>query len=488
MSLHTPLPLRTPLRDLPGSTRPAADRLNRNRPSRGRRTVGRCAAFVALAGAIVSGGVSGGAAAWATSAGASPVSAAHWLLTQQRADGALPNFSGTGPDYAATTQFVIGLAGAGASPAQIQPALDWLSAHIDSAAGNPARLALTILAVRAAGGDPMSFASHDLVADLLATKSANGLFGSADPTFDGAFRQGLALLALGSAAATVPADAVDWLIAQQCSSGLWSAFRADVSVPCPDPDPDAFVGPDSNSTALAVLGLAATGSTPTHDPVAALLSALGADGGWAYIVAPGVDTQASDVNSTALVVAALGAAAPSSASAFLATLQIPCGQTNAGAFGYQAAFPNANLLATVQAVPALTGGFAPAAPGTGLPADPCQPTTTSSTSTTSTSTTSTSSTTTSSATTATGATTSSSATTSSTPAAGDRPDFAAGPPAPRREATPPTAAVASPVATSGRPAFTGTATAGLLWLAVVVSALGATVLAVSRRSGRRSRA
>ena len=67
-----------------------------------------------------------------------------------------------------------------------------------------------------------------------------GLFGAQDPTFDGVYRQSLALLALVAAGRTPPASAVDWLLAQQCADGGFEAFRTSLSAPCAPPSSSSF--------------------------------------------------------------------------------------------------------------------------------------------------------------------------------------------------------------------------------------------------------
>ena len=62
--------------------------------------------------------------------------------------------------------------------------------------------------------------------------------------------------------------AIKWLVDQQCPDGGWTAYRSDLSKPCPATDLTNFVGEDSNSTALAVQALHALGVTPKHDAVA----------------------------------------------------------------------------------------------------------------------------------------------------------------------------------------------------------------------------
>ena len=162
-----------------------------------------------------------------------------------------------------------------------------------------------------AGADPYHFgghaASNDLVDRLLATERGTGtdrgLFGSADPSFDGTFRQGLALAALS--AARVPASrpglatAIGWLRGQQCANGLWQSYRADTGVACPAADPASFSGPDTNSTSLAAQGLASYQQFPQRARLLASLHAVqNDDGGFGYLATAG---QSSDPDSTALI-------------------------------------------------------------------------------------------------------------------------------------------------------------------------------------------
>jgi hypothetical protein len=101
------------------------------------------------------------------------------------------------------------------------------------------------------------------------------------------------------------AAAADWLADQQCADGSWVAFRPDTSVACPAVDPNTFAGPDTNSTALAALGLKAQGrNKPATDGANALLAARNAAGAWGFLAA---SDQPTDANSTGVVVAALRA-------------------------------------------------------------------------------------------------------------------------------------------------------------------------------------
>ena len=301
---------------------------------------------------------------------------AGWLSRELNPGGFLPTATDANqPDYTNTANAVLAFAAAGVASNQAEAALDYLEAHLEEAvqaggADAPGPLATIILAADALGRDPRSFGGEDLVERLLATQQTDGadagLFGSQDPAFDGAFRQGLALMAL--AAMGVQNDAGEqWLIAQQCADGGWTAYRADTSAPCPPPTPATFTGPDSNSTAVALSGLEAAGGAPNEDAVSFLEATQGTDGGWAYIPA---SDQPSDPNSTALVIQALLAAGVDAASdgrfeesegdpvTRLLSFQLGCeAGEDAGAFFFPIAGsdPTPNALATVQAVPAAAG-------------------------------------------------------------------------------------------------------------------------------------
>ena len=54
-----------------------------------------------------------------------------------------------------------------------------------------------------------------------------GLYGSSDPTYDGVFRQSLAILGLHAAGQTPDPTAIDWLLDQQCADGGFSSYNAD---------------------------------------------------------------------------------------------------------------------------------------------------------------------------------------------------------------------------------------------------------------------
>ncbi|MEV6616545.1 prenyltransferase/squalene oxidase repeat-containing protein [Streptomyces sp. NPDC051051] len=162
----------------------------------------------------------------------------------------------------------------------------------------------------------------------------SGLYGTTDPTYDGVWRQSLALLAQDTVGVKPAEKAVDWLTGQQCANGSFAAFRADPARAC-----DAKLTVDTNSTAAAVQALAALGGheAAAEKAVGWLKSVQNADGGWGY--APG---GASDTNSTAVVVGALAAAGEKPAEVVkggkspydaLVRLALPC--DDGGAFAYQ---------------------------------------------------------------------------------------------------------------------------------------------------------
>ncbi|MFF7474875.1 prenyltransferase/squalene oxidase repeat-containing protein [Streptomyces sp. NPDC008092] len=158
----------------------------------------------------------------------------------------------------------------------------------------------------------------------------SGLYGSADPKFDGVWRQSLALLAQRAVGVTPAVKAVDWLAGQQCANGAFAAFRAEPTAAC-----DAKVAVDTNSTAAAVQALKAVGG---HDAAAGravtwLKSQQNKDGGWGYT--PG---SPSDTNSTGVVVGALAAADASAERSpydLLAKWSLPCAEDGGGALAYQ---------------------------------------------------------------------------------------------------------------------------------------------------------
>ena len=203
-----------------------------------------------------------------------------------------------------------------------------------------------------------------------AASSDAGLYGAADPTYDGVFRQSLAIMGQAVQGITPPGSAVSWLLDQQCADGSFQAYRADTSQPCSAPDPADYTGPDINSTAMAMQAFMSLDTDRTSltkkqgiavldaaDKAAEYLAkAQNRDGGWPYYA--GSD---SDANSTGLALAALNTQAPNfsypayrKASRFLGTLSSSC--PDGGGFAYMAG-SKADGSATAQGTVGLVGAL-----------------------------------------------------------------------------------------------------------------------------------
>ncbi len=158
--------------------------------------------------------------------------------------------------------------------------------------------ALTAAALLCAVAAPTASADSAAPSPSASAALPAGLFGTADPTYDGVWRQSTALLALSAVKAPVPGPAVSWLVGQQCADGGFGAFRARTSTAC------AAKSEDTNSTGLAVQALARLGGhqAVVDRAVGWLKAAQNDDGGWGY-----QRGAASDTDSTAVVVGALSA-------------------------------------------------------------------------------------------------------------------------------------------------------------------------------------
>lgn len=165
---------------------------------------------------------------------------------------------------------------------------------------NVRRSAAVLAAVAVFGSAAAPAAFADTASPSPSAKLPSGLYGDADPKFDGVFRQSYALLAQDSAGVKPAAQSVDWLTGQQCTNGGYAAYRADAGEPC-----DSKTTFDSNATASAVQALAALGGQKkaVGKSVGWLKSVQNQDGGWGY--SPGMK---SDANSTGIVIGALAAA------------------------------------------------------------------------------------------------------------------------------------------------------------------------------------
>lgn len=271
-----------------------------------------------------------------------------WLKTQQNDDGGFGSGFAPGSAVGPTTDAIIAITSGGfdvstwtnggASP------LDYLRTQVNSDAVTlPGEVAKTILAVIATGQNPRGFGNHDLIADL------NSNFDASSATYSfSTFDQSLAILALRNAAEPIPDAAIEALLNAQTIEGGW-AFTGDTSAGAAD----------SNTTSLGIQALvSAAHKDATGRALDYLRRVQNLDSGWTYQVpsAFGTDT---DVNSTALTIQAI-LAVGDSVSDWAVGGSDPVGallalQNDDGSFSFQSTFPGPNILATLQAIPALYG-------------------------------------------------------------------------------------------------------------------------------------
>lgn len=264
-----------------------------------------------------------------------------FLRSAQNEDGGFSNGFAPESDIAATADVVLAAVAAGEDPngyltGEMMNPLTFLGTRVAAGGADSAgTLAKVLSAVAAVGKDTAAFAGHDLIGDLLAMQSEDGLFGM------GAFEHCLAIIGLQNAGAALPDGTAAALLDLQDAEGGWGFMTGEA--------------PDTNTTALCIHALVPTGETDAVDAGLVYLGGIqNEDGGWPYQNPSDFGTD-SDTNSTALVIQALVAAGEDLAEwnnpqDWLAGMQL-----ENGAFAYQTAFPDANLLATIGAIPALEG-------------------------------------------------------------------------------------------------------------------------------------
>ena len=310
---------------------------------------------------------------------------ADWLAGQLTAGGYVPSTTTPGTaDLSGTANAVLAMAAAGTDSGDAYTALSYLANNVDAYATSggvdgPGQLALLILDAHALGENPYAFGGTNLVARLLATQQTTGpdagLFGTETQAANydaGSYQQGLALAALAGAGVTGTTavhSAISWLTAEQCTDGGWTT-PDNTNNPCAG-TPATFAGPDTNSTALALEGMAAQGAVTANVSTSAQLFLTAGqvpDGGWSLYPNSVGTPQTTDPDSTALVIQSLvalglspldapfqkGAANPVTA---LTSYQIASG-AGTGAFTFPGV-PGPNLLATYQSVPAIAGKAIP---------------------------------------------------------------------------------------------------------------------------------
>jgi hypothetical protein len=273
-----------------------------------------------------------------------------WLKTQQNADG---GFGSPESTVGATADVMLAVAATGADP------LAWSqdgNTPYSFVAANAASIngvgdmGKVILALTAVGKSPRQLEGVDLVQRLEATLSGDGGYGDSGMVNDQAY----ALLALASARRPIPDAAVNYLLERQIADGTWS-WNGDTT---------AGAG-DNNTAAFAILALLTAGVPADHPQIVATLDHFrgqqNADGGFPYISPSPYGTD-SDSNSTAVVMWAL-----------VATGEDPAGnawkiqgqdgtspldrlrafQNESGAFRWQDAIAGDNMMSTLQAPIAL---------------------------------------------------------------------------------------------------------------------------------------
>lgn len=232
-----------------------------------------------------------------------------------------------------------------------------------------------------------------VVSSLAAAPSANaapsattGLYGAADPTYDGVYRQSLALMGLASAGVQPAAPAVTWLLGQQCPNGAFQAYRSDLSKPCDVVDATNFTGPDTNSTAMAAMGLMSLLSLPEGRAIRGTLRSgvvkaaakavtwLGdqqnPDGGWPWTTGGKSDANSTGLSLSALLTQAANEKFPAytKGTRFLGRLSFGCAA--GGGFAFQPGGA-VNASATAQGLVGIVGPMPVSGPRTLAVAAPC---------------------------------------------------------------------------------------------------------------------
>jgi hypothetical protein len=214
--------------------------------------------------------------------------ALRYLQSQQQVDGSIP--AGF-PSYSPTEDTVIAAAAAGYDPSAFSHGgaslVGYLQANAAAASSEPGRAGKLVQAIVAADRDPRAFGGVDAVAAITGGYvAATGTYGDGET-----FTQALAMLGLRSAGVTVPAAAVSRLASGQGGDGGW-AYTGTANDPA---------GSDTNSTAMAVMALDASGDHAADTAALRFLrSAQATGGGFAYAAG-----SPADADSTALVIQAI---------------------------------------------------------------------------------------------------------------------------------------------------------------------------------------
>ncbi len=264
-------------------------------------------------------------------------SALTYLRAQQNADGGYPGFSGPASDPSSSADAALAFISSGVSLGEVKKGdtslLDYLHTSAPGLKAGPA--AKYALVAANSGENPASFGGADLVALSTAEKSADGVYGGSYFIH--------ALVVLAQAVATSPdaakqRDSGVLLRAQQVDGG-WGF--------------DAKGTSDTNTTAIVVQALVTSGQggDATTRGMAFMEGTRQPDSLYPFDAKSGD----GDANSTAYVLQAKIAARANPTEIARTRAALVALQNPSGAFPYQKSAPDDNLLATVQALPALNG-------------------------------------------------------------------------------------------------------------------------------------
>jgi hypothetical protein len=278
-----------------------------------------------------------------------------WLISQQDAGGGFIGFSGE-PDPSLTIDAVLAIAAASGDHGESLAAarnylMDVGQEFAESGPGQAAKLTLALVAL---GEDSAVFDTIAIITGSipLSEDLEEGEIGYCG---FGPFDHAICTLALAAMGEQLPAGFTDALRASQIENGGW-AFDGSAEISMAD----------SNTTGLVIQALIAAGVDASDGAIQAGLGYLATvidpeQGGFAYDANSGL---IADANSTAVVIQALIAAGEDASSDAWgrATAALAGFQNDSGAFRYQHEFPDDNLYATVQAIPAMAGTALPIKP------------------------------------------------------------------------------------------------------------------------------
>lgn len=277
--------------------------------------------------------------------------ASSWLRAQQDASGGFPGFDGT-VDAGTTTDAAMALFAAQTDDPDAAVALESAVAYLEqegdsyaaSGAGQAAKVALAAIA---GGRNPRDFGGDNLLEAMHAVPTTTVENPIPDIYGDDLYDHALVLLAMAAMQEPIPDEAIAAIRDTQAGNGGW-AFDGSTE--------DSAA--DSNTTALMLQALVAAGLG--DDEMVSIgieyLHTLQLPDGSGFAYGP-ADPMVADANSTALVVQALIAAGedPASPDWGNAALSLVKFQLPDGSLRYLPTDDASNLLATLQAIPAMAG-------------------------------------------------------------------------------------------------------------------------------------